>query len=175
MFQCLPSTPQVGDFNLKYRFYSIFSNCSLQLSDSENIATYGKCNNVNGHGHNYTGAIDPKQCRSEKHFSCKLFNWFSVEVTIKGPINPKTGMVMNITELKQCMDVAIMEPLDHKNLDKDVDFFKLRVNDLHLKVSQLSLTFLFLLFFSQARPKMLHITFGKICRRICLTQVYCTK
>lgn len=38
-----------------------------------------------------------------------------------------TGMVMNISELKDLMEHAIMKPLDHKNLDKDVDFFKTRV------------------------------------------------
>lgn len=52
----------------------------------------------------------------------------SVEVTIRGAVDRKTGMVMNITELKDHMDHAIMRPLDHKNLDVDVEFFKVRVN-----------------------------------------------
>lgn len=51
-----------------------------------------------------------------------------MEVTIRGTVDRKTGMVMNITELKDHMDHAIMKPLDHKNLDKDVDFFKLTVH-----------------------------------------------
>lgn len=50
-----------------------------------------------------------------------------VKVTIRGAIDKKTGMVMNITELKDHMDHAIMMPLDHKNLDQDVDFFKIQV------------------------------------------------
>lgn len=50
-----------------------------------------------------------------------------VHVTIRGTVDRKTGMVMNITELKEHMDQAIMKPMDHKNLDKDVDFFKLMV------------------------------------------------
>lgn len=49
-------------------------------------------------------------------------------MTIRGLVERKTGMVMNITELKDHMDHAIMKPLDHKNLDKDVDFFKYQVN-----------------------------------------------
>lgn len=53
----------------------------------------------------------------------------SVEVTIRGAVDKKTGMVMNLTELKDHMDHAIMKPLDHKNLDKDVDFFKLQVTN----------------------------------------------
>ncbi|ETE61869.1 6-pyruvoyl tetrahydrobiopterin synthase, partial [Ophiophagus hannah] len=55
--------------------------CSPFLSDEENRKLFGKCNNPNGHGHNY-----------------------KVEVTVQG-------------------EQAIMEPLDHKNLDKDVPYF----------------------------------------------------
>lgn len=47
-------------------------------------------------------------------------------MTLFGEIDFNTGMIMNMTELKQYMDTAIMRPLDHKNLDKDVDFFKTR-------------------------------------------------
>lgn len=48
-------------------------------------------------------------------------------MTIRGVVDKKTGMVMNITELKDYMEQAIMKPLDHKNLDKDVEFFKNQV------------------------------------------------
>lgn len=50
-------------------------------------------------------------------------------MTIRGAIEKKTGMVMNISELKEHMDQAIMKPLDHKNLDKDVEFFKIQVHN----------------------------------------------
>uniref|UniRef100_A0A8D0H393 6-pyruvoyl tetrahydrobiopterin synthase n=1 Tax=Sphenodon punctatus TaxID=8508 RepID=A0A8D0H393_SPHPU len=73
---------------------------SKSLSDEENLKLFGKCNNPNGHGHNY-----------------------KVVVTVRGEINPTTGMVINLTELKEHMQEAIMEPLDHKNLDKDVTYF----------------------------------------------------
>uniref|UniRef100_A0A6M2DR01 6-pyruvoyltetrahydropterin synthase n=1 Tax=Xenopsylla cheopis TaxID=163159 RepID=A0A6M2DR01_XENCH len=83
----------------------IFSAChrlhSSALSSEVNQAIYGKCNNPNGHGHNYI-----------------------VEVTLKGPVDPRTGMVMNISELKKYMKEAIIEPLDHKNIDKDVLHFQ---------------------------------------------------
>ncbi|KAL0279258.1 UNVERIFIED_CONTAM: hypothetical protein PYX00_000861 [Menopon gallinae] len=83
----------------------IFSAChrlhSNHLTAEENEKVYGKCNNLHGHGHNY-----------------------KVEVTVRGPICPKTGMVINITDLKNYMNAAIMEVLDHKNLDKDVPYFK---------------------------------------------------
>ncbi|NWR89995.1 PTPS synthase, partial [Furnarius figulus] len=73
---------------------------SKALSDEENLKLFGKCNNPNGHGHNY-----------------------KVVVTVRGEIDPVSGMVMNLTELKEHMQEAIMEPLDHKNLDQDVPYF----------------------------------------------------
>ncbi|XP_049815286.1 6-pyruvoyl tetrahydrobiopterin synthase [Schistocerca nitens] len=83
----------------------IFSAChrlhSPQLADEENRVTYGKCNNFHGHGHNYV-----------------------VEVTLRGPVAADTGMVMNISDLKKYMNEAIMDVMDHKNLDKDVPYFK---------------------------------------------------
>ncbi|KAF9963697.1 hypothetical protein BGZ65_000712 [Modicella reniformis] len=50
-----------------------------------------------------------------------LFGKF--EVTIKGQINPQSGMVINITDLKKTLQIAVMEPCDHRNLDVDVPFF----------------------------------------------------
>ncbi|XP_047733465.1 6-pyruvoyl tetrahydrobiopterin synthase isoform X1 [Prionailurus viverrinus] len=70
------------------------------LSNEENLKLYGKCNNPNGHGHNY-----------------------KVVVTVHGEIDPVSGMVMNMTDLKEYMEEAIMKPLDHKNLDLDVPYF----------------------------------------------------
>ncbi|XP_034240042.1 6-pyruvoyl tetrahydrobiopterin synthase [Thrips palmi] len=74
---------------------------SPQLSDEQNKETYGKCNNFHGHGHNYV-----------------------IEVTLRGPIDRATGMVMNINDLKIYMKKAIMDTMDHKNIDKDVPYFK---------------------------------------------------
>ncbi|XP_069785574.1 6-pyruvoyl tetrahydrobiopterin synthase [Narcine bancroftii] len=70
------------------------------LSAEDNKRIFGKCNNPNGHGHNY-----------------------KVEVTLRGEVNPVTGMVINITELKEHLQEVIMNQLDHKNLDKDVPYF----------------------------------------------------
>jgi len=66
---------------------------------------YGKCNNPNGHGHNY-----------------------KVEVTVKGKVEEKTGMVINITDLKSIINAAVMDILDHKNLDLDVPYFANKVS-----------------------------------------------
>ncbi|NWQ82286.1 PTPS synthase, partial [Columbina picui] len=85
-----------------------FSAChrlhSKSLSDEENLKLFGKCNNPNGHGHNYKARLLMSR-------SCSL------------QIDPVSGMVINLTDLKECMQEAIMEPLDHKNLDKDVPYF----------------------------------------------------
>ena len=71
-----------------------------QLSDEENEKLYGKCNNPNGHGHNY-----------------------NLEIVLYGEINPKTGMIMNLSDLKKEIKL-VLDHLDHKNIDLDVDYFK---------------------------------------------------
>lgn len=45
-------------------------------------------------------------------------------MTVKGPVDQQTGMVMNVHDLKLHMEKAIMDTLDHKNLDLDVPYFK---------------------------------------------------
>eukprot|EP00741_Cyanophora_paradoxa_P001246 tig00000473_g1203.t1 len=72
-----------------------------KLSDEENREIYGKCNNPNGHGHNYV-----------------------MEVTLRGPVDPVTGMVMNLVDVKRAIHKAVFEQMDHKNLDKDVPAFR---------------------------------------------------
>lgn len=44
-------------------------------------------------------------------------------MTLFGEIDAKTGMLMNLTDLKKYMEEAIMQPMDHKNIDKDIDYF----------------------------------------------------
>ncbi|GFT60932.1 6-pyruvoyl tetrahydrobiopterin synthase [Nephila pilipes] len=86
---------RIESFSAAHRLHS------PNLSQEENKCIYGKCNNPNGHGHNY-----------------------KVEVTVKGKVDPVTGMVMNITDLKKILQETVMELLDHKHLDKDVPYFK---------------------------------------------------
>lgn len=95
------------------------------MSDEENKKIYGKCNNPNGHGHNYVGKL--KISFSLEYYYEVFFQIFIiilVLITVKGPVDPTTGMVMNIHDLKQYMQEAIMDPLDHKNLDQDVPYFR---------------------------------------------------
>lgn len=74
---------------------------SIHLSDEENKRVFDKCNRINGHGHNYT-----------------------LEVTIRAGLDPKTGMIMNLVELKDLIDTHIVNKVDHLNLNMDVPEFK---------------------------------------------------
>jgi 6-pyruvoyltetrahydropterin/6-carboxytetrahydropterin synthase len=66
------------------------------LSAEENRATYGKCNNPHGHGHNYV-----------------------VEVLVGGPVDPETGMVLNLAVLDEQVEKRVMQRFDHTNLNLD--------------------------------------------------------
>jgi len=74
---------------------------SQELSDEENSKLFGKCFHPNGHGHNYV-----------------------IEVSVLGDINPKTGIVMNLTELKRIIHDVVMSKVDHRHLNLDVEEFK---------------------------------------------------
>jgi len=66
------------------------------LSAEDNRAAYGKCNNPHGHGHNYL-----------------------VEVLVRGPIDPDTGMVVNLADLDEAVQTNILARFDHTNLNLD--------------------------------------------------------
>lgn len=70
-------------------------------SDEKNIEIFGKCANQNWHGHNF-----------------ELF------VTVKGEVNEDTGFVVNLKDLASLIQNKVIEKLDHKNLNLDVDFMK---------------------------------------------------
>lgn len=71
------------------------------LSDEENFKIYDKCSNPNGHGHNYI-----------------------LEVVVAGEVNPQTGYLLDLKDLKKIIKKYVTEKLDHKNLNLDVDFLK---------------------------------------------------
>jgi 6-pyruvoyltetrahydropterin/6-carboxytetrahydropterin synthase len=75
--------------------------CRLDsLSDAENRKLFGEEANPNGHGHNYI-----------------------LEVSVEGEVDPVTGMVMNLKELKDILEEEIVEPMDHRFLNKEVPPF----------------------------------------------------
>jgi len=82
-------------FNAAHKLYN------PNWTEEKNIEVFGKCANKNWHGHNY-----------------------ELYVTVKGEPDPETGMVVNLKELSILINNAIIEKIDHKNLDMDVDFMK---------------------------------------------------
>lgn len=70
------------------------------LSYEDNCQIYGKCARPNGHGHNY-----------------------HLEVTIKGTIDPRTGMIADLVAFQAAVDNYVVEPFDHTFLNKDVPYF----------------------------------------------------
>jgi 6-pyruvoyltetrahydropterin/6-carboxytetrahydropterin synthase len=88
-----------ASFSRSYVFSAAHRLHAPALSDAENRAIYGKCDNPNGHGHNYT-----------------------LEVTIKGAIDAATGMVIDLVELDRIVR-GVLDTLDHKHLDREIAAF----------------------------------------------------
>jgi 6-pyruvoyltetrahydropterin/6-carboxytetrahydropterin synthase len=87
-------------FNRVYRFTSAHRLHSEQLSDAENIDVYEKCNNYNGHGHDYT-----------------------LEVAVHGMPDEITGMIIPLEEFDQKVQ-KVLNKMDYKHLNYEVDYFK---------------------------------------------------
>ena len=75
-----------------------------EFSPEENRRIFGKCNNPNGHGHNYT-----------------------LEVTVKGEVDPRSGFVLDLKELKDTLEREVLSALDHRFLNKEVPEFRDRI------------------------------------------------
>jgi 6-pyruvoyltetrahydropterin/6-carboxytetrahydropterin synthase len=88
-----------ASFSRSYVFSAAHRLHAPQLSDEENRAIFGKCNNPNGHGHNYT-----------------------LEVTVHGPVDPVTGMVIDLVEMDQRVR-AVLAQIDHTHLDQQIAAF----------------------------------------------------
>jgi 6-pyruvoyltetrahydropterin/6-carboxytetrahydropterin synthase len=71
-----------------------------EFTTEENRRIFGKCNNPNGHGHNYT-----------------------LELTVKGEVNSKSGFVVDLKDLKEILNREVLEVMDHRLLNKEVPEF----------------------------------------------------
>ena len=69
------------------------------FDDARNMEVFGKCSNPNWHGHNY-----------------------DLYVTVKGHVNPETGFLINLKELSRIINLFVVDKLDHKNVNLEVDF-----------------------------------------------------
>lgn len=70
-------------------------------SDDENRAVFGDCSNPNWHGHNYI-----------------------LDVTVEGPVDPDTGFVMDLKQLKDAMNQRVVSDVDHRNLNVEVPWME---------------------------------------------------
>jgi 6-pyruvoyltetrahydropterin/6-carboxytetrahydropterin synthase len=74
---------------------------SNELDPEENEALYGKCAYPNGHGHNYV-----------------------LEVTLRGDPEPRTGMLLNLVDLKRIINERVLDAVDHRHLNHDVPWLE---------------------------------------------------
>ena len=72
-----------------------------EFSAEENRRIFGKCNNPNGHGHNYT-----------------------LELTVKGEVDSKSGFVVDLKDLKEALEREVMDVFDHRHLNLEVPEFQ---------------------------------------------------
>ena len=70
------------------------------FTPEENLRLFGKCNNPNGHGHNYT-----------------------LEVTVKGEVDPRSGFVVDLKQLKDILESEVISVYDHRHLNYEVPEF----------------------------------------------------
>jgi 6-pyruvoyltetrahydropterin/6-carboxytetrahydropterin synthase len=82
-------------FNAAHKLYN------PDWSKEKNEAVFGKCANENWHGHNY-----------------------ELYVTVKGEIQPDTGYIIDARKLSDLIREKILDKVDHRNLNLDVDFMK---------------------------------------------------
>ena len=85
----------------RYGFAASHRLHSRDLSDEENRAVYGKCDNPHGHGHNY-----------------------EVEVTVRGPVDAVTGRVVDLAVLDRVAEAQILYPLRYRNLNEEIEAFR---------------------------------------------------
>ncbi len=86
---------RVEHFNAAHRLFN------PAWSEEKNESVFGKCANQNWHGHNY-----------------------ELHVTIRGEVDRDTGFLYDVKKLSRIIDEYVLELLDHKNLNMDVEFLK---------------------------------------------------
>lgn len=87
--------------NRVYEFAASHRLHAPSLSDERNLELFGKCNNPNGHGHNYV-----------------------LEVAVAGEPDPVTGMLADLGALDEAVKREVVDRYDHKNLNEDIPEFQ---------------------------------------------------
>lgn len=83
------------------RFSAAHKLAKSDWSEEKNMEVFGKCSNPNWHGHNYI-----------------------LHVTVKGDPEPSTGFVVDLSALSDIIKEYVIDKVDHKNMNLDVDFMK---------------------------------------------------
>ena len=89
------SITRIVRFNAAHRVYN------PAWSDEQNARTFGKCNNPNWHGHNY-----------------------ALEVSVRGPIDERTGYVIDLGQLRDVVEREVIDLTDHRNFNIDVPYMR---------------------------------------------------
>ena len=92
--------PMEAFLSIRTHFAAAHRLAREELSQAENEATYGKCARVHGHGHTYL-----------------------LDVTVRGAVDPRTGMVCDLGALQQVVQEQVVDPFDHTFLNKDIAYF----------------------------------------------------
>lgn len=85
----------------KYRFSASHRLHAAALTDEQNRELYGKCDNPYGHGHNY-----------------------EIAVSARGPLDPRSGRVLDPTVLDRLVEAHVLRPFDHRNLNEEIPEFR---------------------------------------------------
>lgn len=94
------AVPMEAFLSIRTHFAAAHRLARHELSQSDNEAIYGKCARPHGHGHNYL-----------------------LDVTVRGRVDPRTGMVCDLAALQKLVEERVVEPFDHTFLNKDVAHF----------------------------------------------------
>lgn len=95
----MAAQPQV-EVRRTYRFAAAHHYYDASRSEEENRERFGKCANRHGHGHNYR-----------------------LDVVLRGPVDPATGMLMDLRRLDAIVHESVLEHLDHRHLNLEVPYF----------------------------------------------------
>lgn len=99
----------IAHLSRRYLFSASHRLHNPEMSAEENQATYGKCNNPHGHGHNYI-----------------------LEVSVSGPVDQSTGMICNLVDLDQCVEREVLSRYQLENLNTLQEFAKIVPTTEHL-------------------------------------------
>jgi len=90
-------TPLMITLTRTYEFAASHRLHAPGMSDADNVALFGKCNHVHGHGHNYL-----------------------LEVTVTGEPNAETGFITSLESLDHVVNERVVDRYDHRNLNIDI-------------------------------------------------------